>query len=128
MYNHRLLYRGIISMVDSMAPSGPLDVARIIYKRYTLQPQFTTLILIIAIFYIVIHSFSFYVNEHNCKMVSGHGVTSCHHQHLVLRSPDALHLTSIIASEASFLVCSIARIFYIIYICMYISGRPYVVP
>ena len=30
-----------------------------------------------------------------CKMVGGHGVTPCHHQHSVLRSPDALHLTSI---------------------------------
>ena len=62
-----------------------------------------------------------------------------------LRSPDALHLTStliaseasflvcsmarisiyiyIIASEASFLVCSMARISIYIYICLYISGR-----
>ena len=31
----------------------------------------------------------------------------------------------IIASKASFLVCSMARILYII---IYISGRPYVVP
>ena len=29
-------------------------------------------------------------------MLSGHGVTPCYHQHRVLCSPDALHLTSYI--------------------------------
>ena len=71
----------------------------------------------------MIYYFSFYANEHNLdngKWPWGH------HQHRVLRSPDALHLTSYERSELSGLFN--ARIFYIIiynniYICIFQAVR-----
>ena len=73
-------------------------------------PRVCTSFVIITNFHIVIYYFSFYANEHNLdngKWPWGH------HQHRVLRSPDALHLTSCERSELSSLFN--ARIFYIIY-------------
>ena len=55
------------------------------------------------------------------KIVSGHGVTPCHHQHRVLRSPNVLHITIVIIYVSGHTSCR--KCFKCFYVYLTISAR-----